>query len=135
MKELEQEDVAASHSRAGRLQKLGGKDKDRWQEVDVKADASGLCWTSGNVLRDAASGSQRRLRVQELVSAEYWSDIGIEFGFEVATTAKQGKVYKFSASAAAERDRERVPGAVVRVTPGPAGGVALSKSICDHRNS
>ena len=102
--QLEQEDVAASRSRAGRLQKLGGKDKDRWQEVDVKADASGLCWTSGNVLRDAASGSQRRLRVQELVSAEYWSDIGIEFGFEVATTAKQGKVYKFSASAAAERD-------------------------------
>ena len=97
-------DDAGARSRAGRLQKLGGKDKDRWQAVDVKADASGLCWTSGNALRDAASGSQRRLRVQELVSAEYWSDIGIEFGFEVVTTAKQGKVYKFSASAAAERD-------------------------------
>ena len=88
----------------GTLQKLGGKEKDKWQEVDCVVDGRGLSWTSGSVLRDRVAGSQKTVPASDIQAVGYWSEIGVEFGFEVSTTVKGGKVYKFTAAADAERD-------------------------------
>ena len=55
-------------------------------------------------------GSQKNLAPGQIVRAAYYSEIGVEFAFEVTSTAKGGKVYKFAATSdvevAAERLRE-----------------------------
>lgn len=93
-------------ARHGKLTKLGGKRNDKWQEIDVHlSSTTGLSWTSGSALRDQVAGSQKVLTPQQLLSAAYYhAEIGIEFAFEVVSTAKGGKVYKFAASSDEDRD-------------------------------
>ena len=91
--------------REGELLKLGGKQKDKWQQVDVRvATGIGLCWSTGSRLRDTAMGSQKNLAPAQIVRAAYYSEIGVEFAFEVTSTAKGGKVYKFVAASDVDRD-------------------------------
>jgi hypothetical protein len=95
----------APAARHGKLTKLGGKQKDKWQDVDAQLSSSvGLSWTSGSALRDRSRGSQKTLAPEQLSSAAVWSDIGIEFAFEVVSTAKGGKIYKFAAQSDDDRD-------------------------------
>lgn len=92
-------------ARHGKLTKLGGKQKDKWQEIDAHlSSAIGLSWTLGSALQDRVAGSQKTLAPKQLLSAAYYSEIGTEFAFEVVSTAKGGKVYKFAASSDTERD-------------------------------
>ena len=93
--------------KSGTLQKLGGKKKEDWQEVAVTLDERGLAWESqgaGGALRDKVGGSQKLLTPDQLVSASPCSILGVEHCFEVASTAKGGKVYKFSAGSDADAD-------------------------------
>eukprot|EP01045_Picozoa_sp_COSAG04_P039679 COSAG04_NODE_11238_length_721_cov_1.323151_1_plen_122_part_01 len=54
--------AATSHtSKRGALRKLGGKQHDQWQPVEVELSASGLSWTSGSASRDRLAGSQKTL--------------------------------------------------------------------------
>ena len=85
-------------SKRGALRKLGGKQHDQWQPVEVELSASGgLSWTSGSASRDRLAGSQKTLTPEQMLSVAYYSDIGVEHAFEVVSSAKGGKVYKFSA--------------------------------------
>ena len=90
---------------SGSLRKLGGKNKDKWQDVEATLSESGMAWTLGSGLRDTLAGAQRELPLDSILSVNIWSDIGIEHGFEVASTVKGGKVYKFCAADDATRDR------------------------------
>ena len=90
--------VTADASRRGALRKLGGKQHDQWQPVEVELSASGgLSWTSGSASRDRLAGSQKTLTPEQMLSVAHYSDIGVEHAFEVVSSAKGGKVYKFSA--------------------------------------
>ena len=91
--------ATTSHtSKRGALRKLGGKQHDQWQPVEVELSASsGLSWTSGSASRDRLAGSQKTLTPEQMLSVAHYSDIGVEHAFEVVSSAKGGKVYKFSA--------------------------------------
>ena len=85
-------------SKRGALRKLGGKQHDQWQSVEAELSASGgLSWTSGSASRDRLAGSQKTLAPEQMLSVAHYSDIGVEHAFEVVSSAKGGKVYKFSA--------------------------------------
>ena len=51
-------------------------------------------------------GSQKNLAPGQIVLAAYYSEIVVEFAFEVTSTAKGGKVYKFAATSDVEVRRE-----------------------------
>ena len=51
-----------------------------------------------------ASGKTQQLRTEDIVSVATWSDIGVSSAFEVVSSKKDGKVYKFSANSDEERD-------------------------------
>ena len=92
-------------SKRGALRKLGGKQHDQWQPVEVELSASGgLSWTSGSASRDRLAGSQKTLTPEQMLSVAYYSDIGVEHAFEVVSSAKGGKVYKFSADSESDCD-------------------------------
>jgi|EP01046_Picozoa_sp_COSAG06_P019097 hypothetical protein len=96
--------VTAS-SKSGPLRKLSGKQHDQWRAVNVHlSPATGLSWSSGSVVRDRASGSQSVLAPPQMLSVAYYSDIGVEHAFEVASSAKGGKVYKFAAESESESE-------------------------------
>ena len=97
--------TAAETSKRGALRKLGGKQHDQWQPVEVELSASGgLSWTSGSASRDRLAGSQKTLTPEQMLSVAHYSDIGVEHAFEVVSSAKGGKVYKFSAESESECD-------------------------------
>ncbi len=98
-------EVAINDEHSGMLKKLGGKNKDTWQDVNASIGSSGMAWSFGSNVRDTLSGSQRVLPSAQILSVSIWSDIGIEHGFEVVSSVKNGKVYKFCAGDEAERDR------------------------------
>lgn len=99
-------DGCGSVLREGELLKLGGKKKDKWQQVSVRvATGTGLSWSTGSRMRDTAMGSQKNLAPGQIVRAAYYSEIGVEFAFEVTSTAKGGKVYKFAATSDVDRDQ------------------------------
>ena len=53
--------------REGELLKLGGKKKDKWQQVEVRvATDSGLSWSFGSRMRDTATGSQKSLTLDSM---------------------------------------------------------------------
>jgi len=92
-------------SKRGTLRKLGGKQHDQWQPVEVELSASGgLSWTSGSASRDHVAGSQKALMPEQMLSVAHYSDIGVEHAFEMASSAKGGKVYKFSAGSESDCD-------------------------------
>ena len=97
--------AATASSKSGPLRKLSGKQHDQWRAVDVHlSPATGLSWSSGSVVRDRASGSQSVLAPSQMLSVAYYSDIGVEHAFEVASSAKGGKVYKFAAESESESE-------------------------------
>jgi hypothetical protein len=84
----------------GKLKKLGGKDKDKWQERKVSVSAREIAWEKG------LGQGRGTLAAAEVGSASVWSalDMPEGFGFEVASRVKDGKVYKFVAASEVERD-------------------------------
>ena len=119
--------------RTGVLQKRGGKQQDKWQEVQCTVDERGLQWSSGSSLRDAAAGSQRTLAPEEISSVGYWSELGVEFGFEVVSTAKGGKVYTFTAHGLQERDGW--VSTITRLIGDPESGAAASAAADDSEDA
>ena len=69
--------------KTGRLQKLGGKDKDKWQPREVKLTGIEITWGHGDGLRTAEVGSVAPWSALEMPEG---------FGFEVASRVKGGKV-------------------------------------------
>ena len=87
-------------SKLGKLDKLGGKQKDKWQRRDVEVSIEGgIRWSSESVLRDIVSatwsGSQQ-LSPAQIVSVSHRADIDVNV-FQVVSRVKAGKVYKFKA--------------------------------------
>jgi hypothetical protein len=81
--------------------------KDKWWEVELTLDASGLAWESrgtGGTLRDAVAGSHNLRATDQLVSTSPYSILGMAGCFEVVSTVKGGNVYKFSAGSDADAD-------------------------------
>ena len=118
--------AAISSSKSGRLRKLGGKQRDQWRPVDAQLSAEGLCWTSGSAVRDRASGSQSVLAPAQILSVAYYSEIGVEHAFEVASRAKGGKVYKFAAESFSRPRSSRAP----MSPPSPFPGFFTFVSAC-----
>jgi hypothetical protein len=87
----------------GKLQKYHNK-KDKWQPYEVELSARGLVWSSGSTLQDHMGGSQRNLTPQQMVACSLFSDIGVHHAFEVVSTIKGGKVYKFATDSDDECD-------------------------------
>jgi len=100
--EVETTRKAGEVLRQGTLRKLGGKNKDRWDLVDVRLTDGGLTWSSGSTVKDRATGSQKILAPDQMVSCSIFSDIGVQHAFEIVS--KAGKVYKFAATSDKECD-------------------------------
>ena len=92
-------------NKRGTLSKLSGKQRDSWRPVEVELNAAdGLSWTSGSASRDRMAGSQQVLAPHQMLSVAVWSEIGVEHAFEVVSSVKNGKVYKFAAESEEECD-------------------------------
>ena len=78
----------------GELSKLGGAGKDKWQKITFALRDDGLHWTS--------KGTKKSILKDEIGRVATWS--GISHGFEVGSSKKAGKVYRFSATDDADRD-------------------------------
>ena len=91
---------AAVMIKQGELTKLGGKQKDKWENRHFELSATGLSWKSGA----AAAGKTTRLAAQDIEAVSIWGDIGVHHAFEIITKVKSGKVYKLSAQSDGERD-------------------------------
>ena len=119
----------------GELLKLGGKKKDKWQQVEVHlATDTGLSWSFGSRVRDTAAGSQKSLTPKQIVRAAYYSEFGVDYAFEITSTAKGGKVYKFAAASDVDRDLwieaiEHVVGSAVATEPQPHPQAAPSMQM------
>eukprot|EP01052_Picozoa_sp_SAG31_P064070 SAG31_NODE_22951_length_514_cov_1.231325_1_plen_127_part_10 len=85
--------------KAGDLSKLGGKQKNKWENRHFQLSASGLSWKSGT-----AGKGEQLLAAADIEAVAIWSDIGVHHAFEIATKVKSGKVYKFNAKDDEERD-------------------------------
>ena len=77
------------------LKKLGGTGKDVWQERMVSISASELKWNGGGLGSTDITQVNRRLA---------WDKELEGYGFEVISTAKGGKTYKFLAANMEDRD-------------------------------
>ena len=89
---------------AGTLQKQSGKEGGRWEEIEAELTGGrGLTWSPP---RARKSTRQKMLKPEELISAAPWSELGsgVEHAFEIVSTAKGGKVYRFAARSDAECD-------------------------------
>ena len=81
--------------RHGTLLKLGGRNKDQWEQRVVSVRPSGLVWGAKHKQKNV-------LHAYEMVSVEGVSAQGNSagtplFGFMIKTNVKDGKVYRFRA--------------------------------------
>ena len=82
-------------TKRGLLKKLGGMGKDVWQDRMVSLSASQLMWNGGGL--DSANITQVNKRLA-------WDKELEGHGFEVLSTTKGDKVYKFLAATMSDRD-------------------------------
>ena len=83
----------------GSLQKLGGRDKEKWQGRQVTLSAGRIRWTNG--YQDGGLDANQVKSVQP--SAPPGLPTGL-FAFQMESTAKNDKTYQFAAWSEVERD-------------------------------
>ena len=81
---------------SGKLQKLGGRGKNKWEEREFELTNTGLTWAAPS----AAAG----LKPDEMASVRAGEDVAGKPSFVVVTNVKKGKEYQLVASDEAERD-------------------------------
>jgi hypothetical protein len=78
-------------TKKGIVQKLGGKNQDKWQTRPLSLSAEELSWGNNSLLKD------------EIASTRLWHDPNFVRGFTVETKVKSDKTYCFAAES--EEDR------------------------------
>eukprot|EP01043_Picozoa_sp_COSAG02_P002632 COSAG02_NODE_62_length_43372_cov_14.404710_2_plen_332_part_00 len=84
----------AGTTKQGSLLKLGGRNKDKWEPRDFKAESGGLVWSAKNAAENVLSST-------EMIGVQ--PTAGTTADFELRTNVKGGKTYKLRAPSASAR--------------------------------